>query len=375
MKKAFATLRQCYTKYDADQSNRLDESEATKFATDFFGSVPRGFLDNFHGLMNPAKKTIDLVKFFTLLYSTVCPSGAYLNKTKRIPVQPNPQRADLPAPKTSASNQALQRVMPLNPSEITKGKQLGKGGCGVVYQATLRGQPVAAKFLLGADNQDTMAEFKNEITLMEKLTHPNIVFLVGYNYTPPNYCIVTELCANGSLFDLIQKQGRKLSKETVLRIAREIAAGLVVLHHSSPPVIHRDLKSLNVLVDADFHAKVADFGLSTLDKNRVHTPGIVGTPCWAAPEVLMGQVYNTKADVYSFGILLWEMAHLSLPYTELPHLTVTQIMNQVVMQNLRPRISSKCDPGLASLMQKCWQANPSARPTMDECLATLNSLH
>lgn len=254
VKRAFLALRKAYTRYDEDGSNRMEENEAIKFAKEEFGAVPDGFLDTFHKLMKPGRNHIDLVKFFALLYAVVCPGGEYLYKTKRIPNKVNPQRADLPPPKLNANQKTNHRIMPLDVREIQKAKKLGQGGCGIVYLATLRGEKVAAKFLTGGNNQDTLNEFKKEIALMEKLSHPNIVFLVGYQCSPPDFCIVTELCDNGSLFDLIQKQGRALSKETILRLAVEIAEGIAYMH--TQKMIHRDMKSLNVLVDADYHAKV-----------------------------------------------------------------------------------------------------------------------
>lgn len=107
----------------------------------------------------------------------------------------------------------------------------------------------------------------------------------------------------------------------------------------------------------------------------MHTPQVVGTPCWAAPEVLLGTTYDTKADVYSFGILLWEMAHLAMPYCDQPNLNINQIMFGVCHKGLRPTISPKCHPGLAQLIRKCWDADPRRRPTMEECVTILKSLN
>eukprot|EP00162_Nutomonas_longa_P014912 comp22133_c0_seq4/m.51723 comp22133_c0_seq4/g.51723 ORF comp22133_c0_seq4/g.51723 comp22133_c0_seq4/m.51723 type:complete len:541 (-) comp22133_c0_seq4:140-1762(-) len=375
VKSAFNYLRSCYVKYDSDQSGRLDMKEATKFAAEQFGSIPAGYQETFMRIWNPTKGTVDLVSFFFLLYSVICPNGSYVNKKKIIPKTENPARADLPKP-SGAAQVKCRRVMPLRIPDIQKGKELGKGGFGVVYKAELQGMEVAAKFLLGDYSDQTVKEFSDEVSLMERFSDPNVVFLVGYANAAPDLVIVTELCANGSLFDIIQKQGRRLGNDTVIRLATEIARGLRVLHKNNPPIIHRDLKSLNVLVDADFHAKLADFGLSTIQKRNIqfHTPGVIGTPCWAAPEVLSNKPYDSKADIYSYGIMLWEMAHRQLPYYDMPQLGITQIMYAVVEKGLRPKISPQCHPGLAALMRKCWDQNPANRPDIDAIIATLQTM-
>jgi serine/threonine protein kinase len=260
--------------------------------------------------------------------------------------------------------------MPLDTRKIVKGKELGKGGFGVVYKCTIDGQECAAKYLLGQYSPEVHEDFRKECAYMEKFSDPNIVFLVGYAANPPELCIVTELCT-GSLFDVIQKQGRMLSTPTIIRVANEIAMGLKTLHAAG--MIHRDLKSLNVLIDAGMHAKVADLGLSTDKASGTHTQGVIGTPLWSAPEVLRGDKYDNKADVYSYGIMLYEMTHLQLPYYDQPP-NMNKIMHEVGFGQLRPRIRQGTHGGLAALMQRCWQQDARARPSMDEIITTLNGM-
>jgi len=145
-----------------------------------------------------------------------------------------------------------------------------------------------------------------------------------------------------------------------IKFARDASRGMLYLHSSNPVILHRDLKSDNLLVTTDWTVKVADFGLTRfLSEKKAMTQ--VGTPMWMAPEIIMGRKYTEKADVYAFGIILWEILTRQEPYEDKEPM---QIVVEVVNQNLRPHIPKELeDNPLVPLMRDCWATEPTSRPS------------
>jgi serine/threonine protein kinase len=163
---------------------------------------------------------------------------------------------------------------------------------------------------LDADAHDIqLRQFRNEVDLMMRMRHPNIVLLMGALVHPPRLCIISELCTKGSLYQLLhKKEGKPIpgGMARLLLMMMDAARGCHFLHTHDPCVVHLDLKSPNLLVDKNYNVKVADFGLAALKKHFFFQTGNspVGTPEWTAPEVLKGEPFNEKADLYSFGVVL-----------------------------------------------------------------------
>lgn len=151
------------------------------------------------------------------------------------------------------------------------------------------------------------------------------------------------------------------------RIALGIAQGMNYLHSFPIPVLHRDLKSLNILIDDALVPKIADFGWTRLKSKKMTKK--IGTFQWMAPEVLTTQDYTEKADVFSFGIILWEIASRKPPYKNISGITVA---TKVVSNNLRPTLEEGFPPAFAELMVKCWDRNPEHRPRFKEIIHILN---
>lgn len=147
---------------------------------------------------------------------------------------------------------------------------------------------------------------------MESLRHPNIVMFMGACTKFPHLAIVLEYCANKSLWSVLQNRSIQLGWDDRKRISLEIARGMNYLHSFPTPIIHRDLKSLNILIDDFFKAKIGDFGWTRLKSEKMTNK--IGTFQWMAPEVIEGHRYSEKADVFSFGIILWEIASREPPY-------------------------------------------------------------
>ena len=215
----------------------------------------------------------------------------------------------------------------IDPSELTVGPRIGLGSFGEVYRGAWRRTEVAIKRLI--DQQLTpqgVKEFRAEVALMRRLSHPNVVAFLGACTKPPSLCIVTPLAQRGSLFKLLHRsppgQQQQLTQRLRAKMALDTARGLHYLHSCNPPILHRDLKSPNLLVDASFGVRVCDFGLARARSGAAAAaggaasarggggaassfstapPSRLGTAEWCAPEVLRGGAPSEGSDAFSFG--------------------------------------------------------------------------
>ncbi|KAK8919288.1 Serine/threonine-protein kinase HT1 [Platanthera zijinensis] len=184
---------------------------------------------------------------------------------------------------------------------------------------------------------------------------------------PPVYCIITEYMSQGTLrMYLHKKEPYSLSTETILRIALDISRGMEYLH--SQDVIHRDLKSHNLLLNDEMRVKVADFGTSCLETQLQDSKGNMGTYRWMAPEMIKEKPYTRKVDVYSFGIVLWELTTALIPFQGM---TPVQAAYAASEKNLRPPLSTTCSPVLNNLIKNCWSVNPAKRPDFSYIVSVL----
>eukprot|EP00164_Ancoracysta_twista_P002702 GFYU01003596.1.p1 GENE.GFYU01003596.1~~GFYU01003596.1.p1 ORF type:complete len:1677 (-),score=380.96 GFYU01003596.1:129-5090(-) len=245
--------------------------------------------------------------------------------------------------------------------------QIGGGSYSEVWCCNWRGTCVAVKKLYTENlDREAMKEFELECSIMSKLRHPNVVLFIGFVSEPP--CLVTEYCSRGTVYDLIHSP-LPLSWERVISFAVDTCRGMHYLHSFNPQLIHRDLKTPNLLVDDAWNVKVGDFGLSRFKNDTYMTT--VGTPGWAAPEVLRNQHYSEKADVYSFGIVLWELCSRQPLYPDMaPH----DIIREVCERQMRPP-SINCPKPLNDLMLRCLSEDPEKRPSFSRCLEMLQRMN
>ena len=246
---------------------------------------------------------------------------------------------------------------------------IGKGAYSVVNRALLKGTVVAVKTFVGADYfGDIRADFTHEIALLMRLRHPNIILFIGACNEP--LCIVTELAERGCLLDVIHQSPEEMTFMRIKSLSLDAARGLAYLHNQAPPILHRDLKSVNILVSESFVAKVSDFGIAK--RLAVHTmTHRVGTLRWTAPEVLANNTYSLGSDVYSFGVILWEMMSLTLPW---PSLSFDHQIEDRVTSGERLPLSPFWPSKFQDVMVRAWQLNPLARPSFTDLIGLLERL-
>ncbi|XP_073140037.1 serine/threonine-protein kinase EDR1 isoform X2 [Henckelia pumila] len=253
------------------------------------------------------------------------------------------------------------------------GERIGLGSYGEVYHAEWNDTEVAVKKFLDQDfSGAALDEFKREVRIMRRLRHPNIVLFMGAVTRPPNLSIVSEFLPRGSLYRIIHRPHCQIDENRRIKMALDVAKGMNCLHTSTPTIVHRDLKSHNLLVDNNWNVKVCDFGLSRLKHNTfLSSKSTAGTPEWMAPEILRNEPSNEKCDVYSFGVILWELATLKLPWSEMNPI---QVVGAVGFQNRRLEITKEVDPLVARIICECWQTEPNLRPSFSQLTVGLKHL-
>ena len=271
----------------------------------------------------------------------------------------------------------------INSKSIKILKIIGFGGSSDVYLGDYRGTEVAVKKLrLLEAKKDYIKEYKREVSSLVLLYHPYLVLLMGAIAEPFNLSIVTEYCKGGNLFDLLYKRPKiTLSWEFKKKILLEIAIGMNYLHTNNPPVLHRDLKSLNILLTDKIEKnsdttdiKISDFGLSRLYQKSCILTGQLGTCYWMAPEIIVNKRYSTKVDVYSYGIIMWEVCTRKTPYS---CMSQQQVQFYVSVKKGRPNlkiIPSDTPTKIVQLMQMCWDHEPDKRPNFDYIVDFLRNL-
>ncbi|XP_059453044.1 serine/threonine-protein kinase STY8-like isoform X3 [Corylus avellana] len=249
------------------------------------------------------------------------------------------------------------------------GDRIASGSCGDLYHGVYLSQDVAVKILRSEHLNDALEdEFTQEVAILREVRHKNVVRFIGACTKPPHMCIVTEYMPGGSLYDYLHKNHNILELPQLLKFAIDVSKGMEYLHQSS--IIHRDLKTANLLMDNHNVVKVADFGVARFQNQGGVMTAETGTYRWMAPEVINHQPYDQKADVFSFAIVLWELVTAKVPYD-----TMTPLQAALgVRQGLRPDIPRNAHPKLLELMQRCWEAAPDSRPSFAEITAELENL-
>jgi serine/threonine protein kinase len=276
------------------------------------------------------------------------------------------------------------------------GEQIGEGGFGVVYKGSLNNGNqsivVAVKELSAAGSEgfldgDLFREFQIEAYIQSLLDHPNCVKLYGLTATPPR--MILEFINGGDLCKLLHKsKDQGFTQETFpwakrYQIAFDIVKGLHHMQSHDPPIIHRDIRSPNIFMSKDGRALIGDFGLARLVNPEVG--GLLGTWQWLAPECidsLETGSYDHRSDIYSFGMVLWEISSFAVPFEEFQDdlrymqngkLKLQELKRAIIDEHLRPTIPSTTPESIKGLIRRCWDANRDVRPSTREILEILAS--
>eukprot|EP01130_Rhizamoeba_saxonica_P014324 TRINITY_DN6250_c0_g1_i1.p1 TRINITY_DN6250_c0_g1~~TRINITY_DN6250_c0_g1_i1.p1 ORF type:complete len:590 (+),score=134.55 TRINITY_DN6250_c0_g1_i1:54-1823(+) len=246
---------------------------------------------------------------------------------------------------------------------------IGAGEYGSVFKGTCRGRKVAIKVPKKRLTPREMEVFTQEIMYMSKISyHPNIVLFMGACVGPTIH-MITELC-HTDLETMLKKHPNLPLKERIF-FARDAALGMNWLHGGK--IVHRDLKPANLLVDSNGILKVADFGFCRLFSEGEGFIEHAGTPLWMAPEILKNEMANEKCDVYSFGLIIYEIFTNKRPFKDIQD--INELID-VVTRGIRPNITADdmISP-LPELIKSCWDNNPRARPDFSTIVYRINEAH
>ncbi|XP_061546763.1 mitogen-activated protein kinase kinase kinase 21 isoform X2 [Phycodurus eques] len=263
-------------------------------------------------------------------------------------------------------------------TELVLEEIIGVGGFGKVYRGTWKGQEVAVKAARQDPDEDitaTAASVKQEAKLFSMLQHPNIIKLEGVCLDEPNLCLVMEYARGGTLNRALT--GRRIPPHILVNWAVQIARGMNYLHEEAV-VIHRDLKSSNILLLETIEnddigrktLKITDFGLAR-EWHKTTKMSAAGTYSWMAPEVIRLSLFSKGSDVWSYGILLWELLTGEVPYRGIDGLAVAY---GVAVNKLTLPIPSTCPEPFARLMEECWDQDPHVRPSFSCILEQLSAI-
>ncbi|KAK7401752.1 hypothetical protein VNO78_13477 [Psophocarpus tetragonolobus] len=259
-------------------------------------------------------------------------------------------------------------------SNLFIGHKIFHGAHSQIYHGKYKEEHVAIKFVKLRENDEKgtltsllETQFFREATYLPRLNHQNVVKFVAACKDTHFYMILTEYLQKGSLRVYLNKlKSKPICLEKVISFSLDIARGMEYVHAKG--IIHRDLKPENVLVDEDSHLKIADFGISCKVSK---CDSLRGTYRWMAPEMIKGKRYGRKVDVYSFGLILWELVDGKLPFQDMGPV---QVAVAVADRNSRPIIPPHCPHVLGDLILQCWAFKPQQRPQFSHIVRVLEQL-
>ncbi|KAJ9566113.1 hypothetical protein OSB04_002079 [Centaurea solstitialis] len=349
------------------------------------------------GKHNATTIFVAVITTFSIVILVVVFFCVFLRRKRKLePLQPKTlayEDVGLDDITTAESLQYSFDVIRAATNDFSENNKLGKGGFGLVYKGKLRnGQEIAVK-RLSKDSGQGELEFKNEVLLLAKLQHRNLVRLLGFSIEGSERLLVYEFVRNASLnqfiFDPVKRA--TLDWETRYKIIRGVARGLLYLHEDSRlKIIHRDMKAGNVLLDADMNAKIADFGMArlfTLEETQGNTSRIVGTYGYMAPEYVMHGQFSVKSDVFSFGVLVLEVVTGHTNHSFQNEMMTEDILSHAWKSWRHGTSTSLIDPTLIdgsnsvhdiikciNIGLLCAQDDITERPTMASVVLMLSSL-
>ena len=272
----------------------------------------------------------------------------------------------------------MKQNFKIRSSDVSVGPLIGKGGFGEVYKGMYEGDAVAIKVLICPNlTNESKEEFLNELEVMVGLRSGKLINVYGGIIEEHQTAIVMELMPRGSVFDMLHNNPEEMTWPIKYKISLDIAYGLKHLHERH--IIHRDLKSMNVLLDDKLNAKICDFGLAKVKIQSQSTAtmgGSAGTILWMAPELFGMRVKNTeKSDVYALGMVLYELLTHKLPFADFLEGKKAEYVVPVWLKDgERPEIPSYGDRIFKDLIEQCWHQDSGTRPTAEQVAKRLEQM-
>uniref|UniRef100_H3GMR4 Protein kinase domain-containing protein n=1 Tax=Phytophthora ramorum TaxID=164328 RepID=H3GMR4_PHYRM len=270
--------------------------------------------------------------------------------------------------------------------KVVTDKLISTGSFGEVYAGVFNGKKVAVKMLLStiSGNIQHVNDFLGEAKMNATMDHPHIVSFIGVAWDSlSDICVVLEFMDGGELRAMLsacEKTNLPVGFDRQkITIALQVCHALTYLHSLTPPIIHRDLKSRNILLDSEWNAKLSDFGMSRERLDRTMTAG-VGTSLWMAPEVMLGERYDDKADMFSFGVVMSELDVHTMPYAQAKkdnldsngrEMSDSSLLQRVVLGSVQVEFSEESPRSVVELGRACTAMDPTERPSAAEALYRL----
>ncbi|XP_038711204.1 uncharacterized protein LOC120005571 [Tripterygium wilfordii] len=356
------------------------------FLPELIASVKKAALEDAEEVKAKVKENADSIKLVPVT------KEAHVNEPETVNSYAEAELdSDVDNPKTckieptKAEEEAIARgLQTIRTDDLEEIRELGSGTYGAVYYGKWKGSDVAIKRIKAScfagrpsERERLIADFWKEALILSSLHHPNVVSFYGIVRDGPDGSLatVTEFMVNGSLKQFLKKKDRTIDRRKRLIIAMDAAFGMEYLHGKN--IVHFDLKCENLLVNMRDPqrpvCKIGDLGLSKVKQHTLVSGGVRGTLPWMAPELLSGKSHmvSEKIDVYSFGIVMWELLTGEEPYADMH---CASIIGGIVNNTLRPQIPSWCDPEWKSLMESCWASDPAERPSFSEISQKLRNM-
>ena len=244
-------------------------------------------------------------------------------------------------------------------------RMVGEGTFGEVWLGRLHGQPVAVKKLKQGliDGHQALEAMREELNVLARIRHPNIVLFMGAVLSSKQALLVTEYAVRGSLESVLHSS-TPLTFSRKMHFARNVASGLAWLHGQKPPVLHRDVKPANCLVSESWDVVVSDFGLATVKKPDEQSKGF-GSPFYMAPELLLNKPWGQPIDLYAYGITVWEILMRTTPFSHCE--SFSDLVDAAAIEGERPPVDSLDQP-VQQLLGALWHTDPNARPQLTQLL-------
>mmetsp|Transcript_67010 Transcript_67010/g.187331 ORF Transcript_67010/g.187331 Transcript_67010/m.187331 type:complete len:291 (+) Transcript_67010:108-980(+) len=281
----------------------------------------------------------------------------------------------------AGEDEEYEEELGIEPGDVELEEVIGEGTTATVYLARMDGNKVAVKEIRAwrdMVDHDTVMAVERELTVLSQACHPNILRFRGLIRDSEPLRLVFEYCAGGSLFELLHNCWHiELSWFQRVKMLHDSALAMDYLHSFEPAIIHRDLKSLNLMLlepvedsNTEPHIKLGDFGFARA-KEREMTQG-VGTKHWMAPEVLRTTKYTEKADVFSYAMVVFEVICRHVPFERIQPITVAKMIGSGERPDVRDHVQlDEVPPGLVEIMEACWMQDPLGRPTFKAIAADL----